>query len=108
MTEWLCVRERSVDVRRQNRDGHGGYPVGSLMVREVLARVVADSRTAARAKAPAHTDAVLSVLSLLVADPDGWLRIHVGEPRITQHLFFQSELAREMVSARLRDLLRVA
>ena len=108
MIEWLAVQERRVDVRRVNRDGHGGYPVGSLHVRCVLTRIRAETRTEARVLAPREADMVVSVPSLRVDDPNGWLTCPVGAPVITETLHFQSQLARELVAQRRSQLLAVA
>lgn len=108
MIEWLAVCERHIDVRRVNRDGHGGYPVGALDIRHVLARLWAPTRPEARLLAPAGAHTVLSVPSLRVSDPNGWLQCPVGVPVITETLLFQSQLARELVAQRRLQLLDVA
>lgn len=108
MVEWLAVCERRVDVRRVNRDGHGGYPVGTLYVRQVLARLRAETRADARAMAPPGTEAVLSVASLRVSDPEGWLQCRVGELTIAEVLRIHSPMARSLVAQRRHELLAVA
>jgi hypothetical protein len=108
MIEWLAVCERRIDVRRANRDGHGGYPVGTLYVRQVLVRITAETRAQARALAPQGTDTVVSVASLRVSDPDGWLRCRVGEPMIAEVLRIHSAQARTLVAQRRHELLAVA
>jgi hypothetical protein len=108
MTQWLAVKETRIDVRRTSRDGHGGYPVGSLYIRHVLATVEAPTRADARAMAPREADIVVSVPSLRISDPNGWLQCPVGVPVITESLRFQSQLARELVAQRRAQLLAVA
>lgn len=108
MIEWLAVCERRIDVRRVNRDGHGGYPVGTLYVRQVLARIAAETRAQAKSLAPPGTEAVLSVASLRVSDPDGWLRCAAGELVITEVLRIHSPMARALVARRRHELLAVA
>ncbi len=108
MIEWLAVCERRIDVRRANRDGHGGYSVGTLYLRHVLARIAAPTRAQARELAPPGTDVVVSVASLRVSDPDGWLRCPIGVPVISEHLRIKSQLARLLVAQRREALQAVA
>lgn len=99
MIRWLAVEERRIDVRRTHTDGHGGYLVGTLTARRVVAVLDAPDRAAAQRLAPRGTS-VLSVPSLRVHDPEGWLTMRVGDVHITEELRMRSEAARALVAAR--------
>lgn len=77
MIEWIAL-----GVNYVNRETAAGKPV-RLCRRTLLGRVTADNLQLARAAAPAGTKKIISVASLRVHDPEGWLGRPYGSYRDT-------------------------